>query len=75
MINKGILRQFVNKSNDNLDKDKVSIKPIEKKSQLESTPTLPPKAVPPAPTVPIPQPLNKKAPIFSNVKKSYAQVL
>ena len=32
MINKGILRWFVNKSNDNLDKDEVSTKLTEKKS-------------------------------------------
>jgi len=80
IINKGILRRFVNKSNNNLNKDKVSTKPIEKKSQSEPTPTLPPKAVPFAPIVPVLQSLNKKvetvikkAPILSNIKKSYTQ--
>ena len=70
----------MNKLNDDFDKDKVSTKPIEKKSQLEPTPTLPSKAVPSAPTVSILPPLNKKvesvtkkAPILSNIKKSYAQ--
>jgi len=80
MINKGILRQFVNKSNNDLDKDKISIKPTEKKSQSEPTPTPLPKAVHSAPTVFVPPPLNKKvetitkkALILSNVKKSYTQ--
>ena len=78
-INKGILKRFVNKSNNDLDKDKVSTKPTEKKSQSKPTPTLPLKAVPPTPTVSIPPPLNKKvetitkkALILSNIKKSYA---
>ena len=79
-INKGILKRFVNKSNNDLDKDEVSTKPTKKKSQSKPTPTLPLKAVPPAPTVSIPPPLNKKvetiikkALILSNIKKSYAQ--
>jgi len=70
----------VNKSNDNLNKNKVSTKLTEKKSQLESTPTLPPKAVPSTPTVPILWPLNKKvktitkkALILFNIKKLYTQ--
>jgi len=69
----------VNKSNDNLDKDEVLIKPTEKKSQLKPTSTLPPKAIPPTPTVSVLLPLNKKvetitkkALILSNIKKSYA---
>jgi len=70
----------VNKSNNDLDKDEVSTKPTEKKSQSEPTPTLPPKAVPSTLTVFVPPPLNKKvetitkkALILSNVKKLYAQ--
>ena len=59
-INKGILRWFVNKSNDDLDKDEISTKPIEKKSQSESTSTPPPKAVFSALTVFVLLPLNKK---------------
>ena len=69
----------MNKSNDNLDKDEVSTKLTEKKSQLKPTPTLLPKAVPPASTVPVLPSLNKKvetvtkkALILSNIKKSYA---
>ena len=70
----------MNKSNDNLNKNKVPTKPTEKKSQLKSTPTLLPKAIPSTPTVPILWPLNKKvktitkkALILSNIKKLYAQ--
>ena len=80
MINKSILRWFVNKSNNDLDKDKVSTKPTEKKSQLEPTSTLPSKAVLPTPTVLVLPSLNKKvktitkkALILSNIKKLYTQ--
>jgi len=50
----------VNKSNNDLDKDKVSTKPTEKKSQSGPTPTLPSKAISPVPTVLVLLPLNKK---------------